>query len=434
MSIRSRRLSSGRTSYDVRLRAPDGHQYTKSFRTRKEAEAYIVQERAAQIQGTWVDPAAGKVQLDVYSSTWLAQRPALRPRTIELYEYLLRRFVLPELGPKSLDKITPMMIRAWHARLRTEHGVSATTAAKAYRLLRSLLTTALDDELIGRNPCILRGAGVERSAERPVISVAEVATLSDVIDPRYRALVLLATWAGLRFGEAAALRRGDIELASGTVRIERQLQELKSGERQEGPPKTEAGKRVVSLPPHVLPELERHLKVNVDTGTSSLVFTSPDGTYLRRSNSNRRVWQPACKEMGLHGFHFHDLRHTGSTFAASTGASTKELMARMGHSSPRAALIYQHATRDRDQALADALSKLVEEPAQSPPRLSLVEDAEDQWCISGAYPDDRDPAKDVTKGKSPDRTAWRRWDSNPRPPACKYARPGRWRTVANAFA
>ena len=419
MSIRTRRLSSGRTSYDVRLRAPDGHQYTKSFRTRKEAEAYINQERAAQIQGTWVDPAAGKVRLDAYSSTWLAQRPALRPRTVELYEYLLRRFVLPELGPKSLDKITPMMIRAWHARLRTEHGVSATTGAKAYRLLRSMLTTAVDDEFIGRNPCILRGAGVERSAERPVISIAEVAALSDVIDPRYRALVLLATWAGLRFGEAAALRRGDIDLASSTVRIERQLQELKSGELQVGPPKTDAGRRVVSLPPHVLPELERHLKAFVRAEESSLVFTSPDAGLMRRSNFNRRVWQPACKAMGLRDFHFHDLRHTGNTFAASTGASTKELMARMGHSSPRAALIYQHATRDRDRALADALSKLAEDPAQNPPRLGIVDGPEDQWCISGAFPPDEGPAKDVTKGKSPDHTGWRRWDSNPRPPACK---------------
>jgi hypothetical protein len=238
----------------------------------------------------------------------------------------------------------------------------------------------------------------------------------------------------LRFGEAAALRREDIDLALGTVRIERQLQELKSGELREGPPKTEAGRRLVSLPPHVLPELERHLKLNVGPGESNLVFTSPDGTQLRRSNFNRRVWQPACKDMGLQGFHFHDLRHTGSTFAASTGASTKELMARMGHSSPRAALIYQHATRDRDRALADALSKLADVPVQSPPRLSLVEDPGDQWCISGAYPTDEGPAKDVDKGKSPDHAGWRRWDSNPRPPACKYARPGRSRTVANDFA
>ena len=419
MSIRARRLSSGRTSYDVRLRAPDGRQYTKSFRTRKEAERYDVQERAAQLNGTWVDPEAGKVRLDTYSSTWLAQRPALRPRTVELYEYLLRRYVLPELGKRSLDKITPMMVRAWHARLATEHGVSATTSAKAYRLLRSMLATAVDDELIGRNPCILRGAGVERAAERPVISVSEVATLAGVIDPRYRSMVLLATWAGLRFGEAAGLQRGDIDLTSRSVQIERQLQELKNGERVEGLPKTDAGRRRVSLPPHIVPELARHLMIYVAEGETSLVFTSPDGTPLRRSNFNRRVWQPACKAVGLRAFHFHDLRHTGNTFAASTGASTKELMARMGHASPRAALIYQHATRDRDHALADALSELAAGPVREPPKLRLVEDDDSQWCISGAFSLDEGSTHDVVKDKSPDHTGWRRWDSNPRPPACK---------------
>jgi hypothetical protein len=89
-----------------------------------------------------------------------------------------------------------------------------------------------------------------------------------------------------------------------------------------------------------------------------LTFTSPDGTPLRRSNFNRRVWQLACAELGISGLRFHDLRHTGNTIAASTGASTKELMARMGHASPRAALIYQHATIERDRTLADALSRL----------------------------------------------------------------------------
>jgi integrase len=196
--------------------------------------------------------------------------------------------------------------------------------------------------------------------------------LADAIDARYQAMVLLATWAGLRFGEAAALRRGDIDLRLGTVRIERQLQELRTGELREGPPKTDAGRRTIALPPHIESELALHLESRVAAGEAALVFTSPDGTPLRRSNFNRRVWQPACKAMGLRGFHFHDLRHTGNTFAASTGASTKELMARMGHSSPRAALIYQHATRDRDHALADALSKLAATPPQKPVRLQLA--------------------------------------------------------------
>jgi integrase len=195
--------------------------------------------------------------------------------------------------------------------------------------------------------------------------------------PKYRVMALLATWAGLRFGEAAGLKRCDVDLDAEIVRVERQLQELAGGRLVEGLPKTDAGRRLISLPPHIVPELRLHLDTYVDPDLSSLVFTSPDGTPLRRSNFNRRVWQPACRAIGLAEFRFHDLRHTGNTFAASTGASTKELMARMGHASSRAALIYQHATRDRDRALADALSRLVA-PMPHQPALRLVSDSESE--------------------------------------------------------
>jgi integrase len=68
----------------------------------------------------------------------------------------------------------------------------------------------------------------------------------------------------------------------------------------------------------------------------------------------------ATRTVGAHQLRFHDLRHTGNTIAAATGASTKELMARMGHSSALAALIYQHATRQRDAAIADAIGAMIE--------------------------------------------------------------------------
>ena len=102
MSIHRRHLQTGRTSYVVYLRKPDGQQYKRTFRTRKEAEDCVAQERAARLKGTWVDPHAGKVRLDEFSQQWLAQRVMLRPRTIELYRYLLRLHVLPELGMSPL--------------------------------------------------------------------------------------------------------------------------------------------------------------------------------------------------------------------------------------------------------------------------------------------------------------------------------------------
>jgi integrase len=233
------------------------------------------------------------------------------------------------------------------------------TVAKAYRLLRTNCETAFSDELITRNPCNLKGASVEHSPERPVLTVAEVELLANAIDERFRALVLLAAWCGLRLGEALALTRKDVNLKQNTVRIDKSAAELKSGERIVGPPKTEAGKREVSVPPHVLPALQTHLERFSGTGQDDLVFTGMKGHPLRRA-SLYSAWLRATEASGLGGVRFHDLRHTGATLAAATGASTKELMKRLGHASSDAALRYQHATADRDSAIAKALSRLAQ--------------------------------------------------------------------------
>ena len=124
-----------------------------------------------------------------------------------------------------------------------------------------------------------------------------------------------------------------------------------------GPPKTEAGRRTVAVPPHVLPELEFHLDSYVGTGPDALLFAGPDGDPVLRMRFYR-AWRKATVAVGFPGVRPHDLRHTGNTLAAATGASTRELMARLGHASPRAALIYQHATEDRDGVLAKAISDL----------------------------------------------------------------------------
>ena len=133
--------------------------------------------------------------------------------------------------------------------------------------------------------------------------------------------------------------------------------QLDTGVLQPETPKSQAGRRTVALPSELVPEIRWHLERFAEPGDQGLVFVGPQGAQLRRSNFHR-IWARACRKAGQADLHFHDLRHTGGTLAAATGASLKELMARLGHSSTRAALIYQHATRDRDQAIAEALGDL----------------------------------------------------------------------------
>ena len=356
MASVSKRETKDGVRFDVRFRTPAGEQRRKTFRTRREAERFARQVETDKDVGRFIDPHAGRETFGEYAARWLRQRVRLRPRTRELYEGLLRRHLLPSFRNVELRHITTSAVRGWHAELSTRTG--APTVAKAYRLMRTILGTALEDGLIAANPCILKGASVEHAPERPVASLPQVYALADAVPPRFRCMVLLACFAQLRLGELAGLRRRHVDLLHGTVRIEEQRYDLAGAGSVTGAPKSKAGERTVTLPPHMLPELETHLEQYVASDSDALVFTGEHGAPLRRSRWNA-TYRTARAKAGLPaGFRFHDLRGTGATLAAIAGATTRELMARLGHSSPRAALIYQHATRERDEAIARALSDL----------------------------------------------------------------------------
>ncbi|MER6950267.1 tyrosine-type recombinase/integrase [Nonomuraea sp. NPDC000554] len=356
-----RKLPSGR--FQIRYPGPDGRMHTGSttYATRTDADRALTLIEAQMISGDWTDPDRGKVELGEYTRAWIKERPGLRPKTVELYTWLLERHIIPTLGGVAVGKLTTPLIRSWRTSL-LEKGVSISTAAKAYRLLRAVLMTAVEeDKMIARNPCRIKGADNEQTPERPVLTVAQVFELADrMADRRFRALVLLTTFASLRWGEVIALRRTNIDLQARTVQVREQLLELDGGEMPLGPLKSRAGRRTVSIPEAIVPALAEHLVTFVDQADDAFVFLGKRGAFLRGGNFRREArWAEALKEMGLRGFHFHDLRHTGNTLAAQSGASLADLKARMGHDSDRAALIYQHATREADQKIADALNARV---------------------------------------------------------------------------
>jgi integrase len=155
------------------------------------------------------------------------------------------------------------------------------------------------------------------------------------------------------------LRRRDIDLEALTVTVRRAQAELQDGRLFDKAPKSAAGVRTVSFPAELLGDVTRHLEDFAAPGRDGHVFVGPQGGQLRRSNF-RDDWVKARKAAGVTAeLHFHDLRHTGHTLASTAGASTRELMTRMGHSSSRAALIYQHMTSDRDRAIADRLGAMI---------------------------------------------------------------------------
>ncbi len=234
--------------------------------------------------------------------------------------------------------------------------------AQSYRRLRAILNVAVADEAIASNPCRQPGAGTPK-ASRPsrALTATEAMLLADQLEKdrrteRYRALVLVLAFGGLRFGEATALRRIDV-LPGGRLRIERSVRRVE-GRWVVGEPKTDAGHRTVTLPAAIAAALEDHLEKHVPAPPESLLFSTSSGGYLARSNWNS-TFHRAADAIGLPAVRPHELRHTGATLAAATSATTKELMPRLGHSSPAAALLYQHAADDRDAEIARALDAML---------------------------------------------------------------------------
>jgi len=212
---------------------------------------------------------------------------------------------VPVLGSLEVADITQPVVPRWR-KTPLDSGVGSVTVAKAYRLLKTILNTAVDDGLIRRNPCRIKGAGDEKSAERPVLMMGQVFDLADAFtDRRYRLLVLLAVFCSLRWGEVAALRRKHIDTSAGLIRIEAAVVELTNGALVTGPPKSPAGVRWVSIPAFLLPDVAEHLEHFTSHAGDCLVFTGPKGAQLRRSNFSRQ-WRKALEAARLTDVHFHD--------------------------------------------------------------------------------------------------------------------------------
>jgi integrase len=356
-----RQLPSGR--WQVRYRGPDGQlrSMPRTFEKKRDAERTLSMIETQLAQDDWADPKRGAIKLAGYAERWITERPGLRPSTAQLYRRLLANYVEPALGEFLLNKITTAVVREWRATL-ISGGLSQTMAAKAYRLLRAILmTAAVEDRLIARNPCQIKGADKEYADERPVLSVAQVLALAELMPyQKYRTLILVTAFCSLRWGEVTALRRCDVAPDGSWIRINSQFIDLVGHGLVRTPPESRAGARTVTVPAAIRPDVVAHLRDSVAQASDALLFTMLRGGPMRRGNFNPLVkWAKVSAGIGAPNLRFHDLRHTGNTLAAP-GASLRDLMTRMGHDSPRAAMIYQHSTTIEDRAIADRLSGLVD--------------------------------------------------------------------------
>lgn len=322
-----------------------------TFETKAGAQAALSQIETDIRRRVWIDVREGDLSVADCVTAWLLHRPDLAQRTRELYEHLFRLYINPELGGIPLNRLSPSKVRQWNAELASR---LPSSAAKSYRLLSTVMRTAVADGRISKSPCVIRGASVEHAPERPIATPDEVRRLAEEMPAHLQLMVLLACWCQLRRGELLGLRRGDVDVAGATLRVERSRTFSRSGKSIEKGPKSSAGVREIVIPAPLLPILERHIERFAATRSDGLVFVGERGAPVT-AGVLQKAWSRARNEVGRPDLHFHDLRHSGLTFAAEVGATTAELMHRAGHSSSSAALRYQHATQERDRALASLL-------------------------------------------------------------------------------
>jgi len=323
-----------------------------TFATKTEARKWLSSVETDLQRGDHIDPRAGAERFGEYARRWLDERD-LRPRTRETYESQLK-WILGTFETVRLRDIDAVSVRSWYGRMH-KAGRSSNTVAKVYRLFRTIMSTAVEDGLLRSNPVSIKGAAAEEHHARPVPTFEEVARIAEAIELRFRALIWLAATSALRYGELTALCRAHVDLKRSTVRVERALAFEKGVGVAFGPPKTPAAHRTVAIPAGTVDILREHLDEFVDRAAASLVFTSVKGSPLLYRYF-APYWTRAKAAAGVAAaLHFHDLRHLASTTAASSGASVRELMARMGHATSDASLRYLEASARRDAEIAAAM-------------------------------------------------------------------------------
>ena len=370
-----RRVSAGGSvSYRARYAVADGSRYSRTLRTKLDAEAWLAAERALLDHDAWSPPAERKADaerkvreaslntLASYAERYLAER-SLRPNTEHNYRALLRTRILPVLGELPLKAVTLSAVKQW----RTGLDPSAPSAnAAAYRLLRSLLQAAEEEELIDRAPPKIRGASAAKVSRVAVpASLDEIATIVDAMPPRLRLFMVLAAFVGLREGELLELRRSDVDGDTGRISVSRKVDKdavpgatgaCPECGRAISAPKTASGMRTIHVPPPFLPMLRSHLSEHTAAGPAGLLFPGDRSDHVSVRYLMDR-YRPAREKAGRPDLTIHHLRHTALTLAGQHGATAAELQARAGHAAQAAMAIYQHATQDRDKALAQRIGE-----------------------------------------------------------------------------
>jgi integrase len=342
----------GNGRYRARYWGPDRRWHSRTFARKVDAQRWLNTELTKVERYEWLDPGAGRVSFGEVAERWMAGRASLRPSTQVRDRSFLNAMILPRLADKPVAAIVPSNLDGLVSELIAE-GKAPATVRKAWQITSGVLRLAVRDRLIAASPAHdVRLPRLDRE-EPTALTFDELLALADSIDTRYRSVVLVGAFAGLRFGEIAGLKIADFDPLRRHIKVRRTVSDL-AGRIIEGPPKTPKSARQVTLPKFVADELLSHLTKRRDPDPDDWIFTAPMGGPMRRTGWVRRFWKPALARAGLDpNLGTHVLRHTQVALLIVQREHPKVIADRLGHTSVRTVLdVYGHLYGDEDERVA----------------------------------------------------------------------------------
>lgn len=356
-TLERREQTPGKVTYRVRWWA-DNKQRSKSFKSHGDAKRWKAVLEGDLVNGSYVDPKDGQVTVSSFitehtETLMMHVRASTRVRA----EGIFKTHVLPEFGHMPLTALSAPLVQAWVQKMMLS--MSAASVRKNTFALRKACDLAVSYGLIRSNPAAGVRLPAESKREQRFLTHSEAWALAEHINPRFKAMVLVAVFGGLRQGEICALRRSNINPLRNTITVNQTLTDVK-GSVAFGPPKTKTSVRTVTIPRSIMGELVAHMEAYTGPEADALVFTGQRGVVIRRHWFYRYYWTPATEAAGMAGLRFHDLRHTFVALWIHAGRNAKEVSRAAGHSSVAFTLDrYGHLYDSDSDALADELDELL---------------------------------------------------------------------------
>lgn len=352
-------LSDGSVRWKIRYRTADRRSTDKGgFRTKAEANAWWMQNAPAIVSGQAPSNRAGRVAVHTLVEQHLSRTVRLKPSTVAQRESHAHKWVLPWWEGRPAAEVTRTDVEKWVSWM-IEKGAGAPTVNKAHQLLSQVFNRAVDDRVIAANPATRVALPREAPRKHPYLTLDELDELLGETDPRYRSLVTFLAFTGLRFGEAAALRVGDVDYARRRVSVHTAVSEVRGHIHVDGTKNHRA--RTVALPSFVLDVIRPNL---VGKRQSDLVFQSPRGRTLRLSSWRPRFFNKAVQSVNeqrrmraeASGALFepfpkvtpHDMRHTAASLAVLAGGNVKTIQRNLGHANAAMTLNVYAGILDND--------------------------------------------------------------------------------------